>query len=84
MIHSSANMGNAFYQGAAGLLNSQRNIVESANDLVRSGTVERAQANTDIVAPLVKISQQQHIFDASAKVVKMADEALGALIDTQA
>lgn len=68
-------------QGLMGLEKSSQAILESANELVRSGTVERPAATTDIVEPLVNINKQQHLFDASAKVVKMADEALGALID---
>jgi len=73
---------NVFQQGVSGLQNSSRSIVESANQLVRSGTVERASTTTtDIVEPLVNLRQQQQIFDASANVVKIADETLGALID---
>jgi len=78
-------MGNVFQQGVSGLQNSSRSINEAATEIVRSGTLERSPAGTtDIVEPLVRIRQEQHVFDASAKVVKMADEALGALIDTKA
>ena len=78
---SNANPSNLFQQGLSGLQNSSRSMVESANELVRSGTVERTASTTDIVEPLLNIYQQQHLFDASAKVVKVADQALGALID---
>ena len=82
---SSAGLSSAFQQGVSGLHNSTRSIVESASDLVRSGTVERASTTTtDIVEPLVKIRQQQHVFNGSVRVVDIADEALGALIDTKA
>jgi flagellar hook-associated protein FlgK len=85
MINTVSNMGSAFQQGVSGLNASTRSMVESANELVMSGTVERAPTRTtDIVEPLMKIQQQQHVFDASAKVVKIADEALGALIDVKA
>ncbi len=70
-----------FQQGVNGLQNSSRSMLESANELVRSGTVDRAVSTTDIVEPLLNIYQQQHLFDASAKVIKVADETLGALID---
>lgn len=81
MIQNNTNVGSILQQGLTGLDNSSRSIRESANELVRSGTVERPAATTDIVEPLVNINKQQHLFDASAKVVKLADEALGALID---
>jgi hypothetical protein len=87
MINPSSNtgLGAVFQQGVSGLHSSTRSVVESASDLVRSGTVERASTTTtDIVEPLVKIREQQHVFNASATVVDMADEALGALIDTKA
>lgn len=61
--------------------NSSRAMVDSANELVRSGTLERPPATTDMVASLVNIYQQQHLFDASASVVNVAGDALGALID---
>jgi|GEM_PF-841988 len=82
MIQNSTNTNSSvLQQGLIGLEKSTQSIRESANELVRSGTVERPVATTDIVEPLVNINKQQHLFDASAKVVKMADEALGALID---
>ncbi len=85
MINANSSIASAFQQGVSGLHSSSKNIVESANDIVRSGTVERAPSGAStIVEPLVKIRQQQHVFDASAQVVKVADDALGALIDTKA
>lgn len=76
-----ASLSSVLQQGVNGIQSSNRAMLESANELVRSGTVERTTTSTDIVEPLVNIYQQQHLFDASAKVVKVADEALGALID---
>lgn len=81
MINVNNNAGSAFQQGVIGLQNSSQSMLESANELVRSGAEERTVTSTDIVEPMVNIYQQQHLFDASAKVVKVADEALGALID---
>jgi flagellar hook-associated protein FlgK len=79
---SSGGVSGVLQQGLNGMQNSSRSMMESATDLVRSGTVDRASASTfDIVEPLVNIEKQQLLFDASAKVVKVADEALGALID---
>jgi len=82
MIQNSTTVNSSvLQQGLIGLEKSTQSIRESANELVRSGTVERPPAATDIVEPLVNINKQQHLFDASAKVVKMADETLGALIN---
>ncbi len=85
MINTSQGLNTVFQQGVSGLNSSSRSIVESANDLVRSGTVERAPTSTtDIVEPLVEINKEQHVFTASAHVVSVADKALGALIDINA
>jgi flagellar hook-associated protein FlgK len=85
MINSNYGLGGAFQQGLAGMQNSSRSMQESAAELVRAGTVEPTNPKvTDIVEPIVNIHKQQHLFDASAKVVKLADEALGALIDIKA
>lgn len=85
MINTSYGINNVFQQGVSGLHDSSRSIVESANELVRSGTMERAPtASTDIVEPMIEMAQQQHVFNASAEVVKTADEALGALINISA
>lgn len=83
-INSGVNSGlsGAFQQGVNGLQLSSRSMLESANELVSAGTVERVNGvTTDIVEPLINIQKQQNLFDASAKVVSVADEALGALID---
>ena len=85
MINTSAGISSVFHQGVTGLQNSSRSMTESANEIVLSGTLERAPtASTDIVEPLIRIQQEQHVFNASAKIVDIADEALGALIDTSA
>lgn len=85
MINTSAGISSVFQQGVSGLQNSSRSMTESANEIVLSGTLERAPtASTDIVEPLIRIQQEQHVFNASAKIVDIADEALGALIDTSA
>lgn len=82
MINTNSSIGGAFQQGLSGLQNTSRSIQESAGELVRAGTVEPTVAKaTDIVEPMINIQKQQNLFDASANVVKVADEALGALID---
>jgi len=85
MINTSAGISTVFQQGISGMQNSSRSITESANEIVLSGTLERAPlANTDIVEPMINIQQEQHVFNASAKIIDVADQALGALIDIEA
>jgi flagellar hook protein FlgE len=38
----------------------------------------------DFAEPLIKMKIEQRVFDASAKIVKTADEMLGTLMDTSA
>jgi flagellar hook-associated protein FlgK len=85
MINTSTGISTVFQQGISGMQNSSRSIVESANEIVLSGTLERApMASTDIVEPMLKIQQEQHVFNASAMIIDVADQALGALIDIDA
>lgn len=71
--------------GVKGLQTSQQSMQQSANELVRAGTVDKASSGTlDIAEPLLNIQQQQHIFDASAKVVSTASDMLGTLLDIKA
>jgi hypothetical protein len=82
MINTNSTISGVLQQGVTGLQNSSRSMQESAAEIVRAGTVEPTVAKaTDIVEPLINIQKQQNLFDASANVVKIADEALGALID---
>lgn len=79
---SGGGIGGVFQQGVNGLQTSSRSMQASANEIVRAGTLEpTGPMASDIVEPMVNIQKQQHLFDASAKVVKVADRALGALID---
>ncbi len=85
MINTQSGISGVLYQGVSGLNASTRSTVESANEIVLSGVLERAPTrSTDIVEPLINIQQQQHDFNASAKVINIADQALGVLLDTNA
>ena len=93
-------IGSAFEQGIYGLQQSQRDMIASAQRVVGESPFPRAngvgetvdtglsvQGSNEIfdaVSPLVDMRMQQHVFDASANVIKIADETLGALIDTRA
>jgi len=78
-------IGSPFQQGVAGLQNSSQGIYQAATQINQATTVENGVANTsDVIEPIIEMKQQQLLFDASAQVVKTADQALGALLDTKA
>ena len=78
-------VGSAVNQGLIGMQRSQTEISRSAQQIVKAGTTERNNpAQNDIVESLVNIKVQTQIFDASAKIVKAADETIGTLLKTRA
>lgn len=71
--------------GLAGMLNSQSAIQKSAEQIVQAGTIEKdTSTTTDLAEPIVNMKIEQRVFDASAKIVKTADEMLGTLMDIKA
>lgn len=82
---SSATSGSAVTQGLIGMQRSQAEISKSAQQIVAAGTTERDNpAQNDVVESLVNIKAQTQIFDASAKIVKAADETIGTLLNAKA
>lgn len=68
--------------GVQGMRQAYGEIAKSADQIVKAGTVDRDQATTvDIVEPMVNMKMEQHIFDASARIIKTADNMLGTLMD---
>jgi flagellar hook-associated protein FlgK len=81
----SATSGSAVTQGLIGMQRSQAEISKSAQQIVSAGTTQRDNpAQNDIVESLVNIKAQTQIFDASAKIVKAADETIGTLLNATA
>jgi flagellar hook-associated protein FlgK len=77
--------GSVVNQGLIGMQRSQSEILKSAQQIVSAGTTQRDNpAQNDIVESLVNIKAQTQIFDASAKIVKAADETIGTLLKTKA
>ena len=71
--------------GLNGMLNSQSEIQKSAGQIVRAGTVDSDTSTaTDFAEPIINMKIEQRVFDASAKIVKTADEMLGTLMDIKA
>ena len=78
-------IGSVLQQGLNGIQQSQREMLKSANEIVKAGTTERENSDiTDIAEPLIDMKIQQNVFDASAKVVQVADDMLGSLLDIKA
>jgi flagellar hook-associated protein FlgK len=81
----SATSGTAVNQGLMGMQRSQLEIARSAQQIVSAGTTQRDNpAQNDVVEPLVNMKAQAQIFDASAKIVKAADETIGTLLNARA
>jgi flagellar hook-associated protein FlgK len=77
--------GSAVNQGLIGMQRSQAEISKSAQQIVSAGTTHRDNpAQNDIVESLVNIKVQSQVFDASAKIVKTADETIGTLLNAKA
>ena len=71
--------------GLQGMQNSQAEILKSADQIVRAGTIDKdSNAVIDFAEPIVNMKIEQRVFDASAKIVKTADEMLGTLMDGRA
>lgn len=78
-------VGSAVNQGLIGMQRSQTEIARSAQQILKAGTTERDNpAQNDVVESLVNIKAQTQIFDASAKIIKAADETIGTLLKTKA
>jgi flagellar hook-associated protein FlgK len=77
--------GSAVTQGLIGMQRSQAEISKSAQQIVKAGTTERDNpAENDVAESLVNIKAQAQVFNASAKIVKSADETIGTLLKTKA
>jgi flagellar hook-associated protein FlgK len=76
------NIGSIVNQGLTGLQNSQASIARSAQQIAEAGTTQRDNpAKNDLVEPLLNINAQTQVFNASAKVVKAANDTIGTLLD---
>lgn len=77
--------GSAVTQGIIGMQRSQAEISKSAQQIVQAGTTERdSPARNDVTESVVNIKAQTQVFDASAKIVKAADETIGTLLNAKA
>lgn len=72
--------------GAQGMQSSQQRMVGAATEIaqVAAKPVEQVDTVKDLAEPLIEIKASQNVFDASAKVVTVASENIGTLLDTSA
>ncbi|MDN3637619.1 hypothetical protein QWY82_02245 [Simiduia curdlanivorans] len=45
---------------------------------------QKVESSQDVVEPLINLRRQEQLFNASAQIVKTADETLGSLLDVKA
>ena len=82
LLQNTSNTSSVLQQGLQGMKASTKSMQEAATDIVRAGTVEQPTSiNMDIVEPTVELIKQQHLFDANASVVKVADDIKGTTIN---
>jgi len=72
--------------GLQGVQQGVEGAERAASDIVRSGTVDGAAGSNsnDIVEAVVDLKLYARSVEASAQVVRTADEVLGSLLDTMA
>lgn len=89
----------AMATGLQGLVSSQQQINRAAGEIAAAGQIQTVQsaptqpqssestavAQTQTLAePLLTLRSEEVVFNASARVVDVAEETLGTLIDTRA
>jgi flagellar hook-associated protein FlgK len=78
------NLGSVVNQGLIGMQRSQSEMLRSAAQIAQASGQQNDSAKNDLVEPLLNIKAQSQVFDASAKVVKAANETLGTLLNIKA
>ena len=88
MTITSVGSSSVLSQGLQGMQKSSREIVGAAQEIASSGARvangEFPDSTLDLAELLIEMKIEQNIFDASAQVVKTADEMIGALLDVTA
>lgn len=79
------NVQNMLNTGVQGVQQGIQGAEKAASDIVKAGTVDGpAGSNSDVLEPIVELKLYERSVEASAQVVKTADEVLGTLLDTMA
>lgn len=71
--------------GVNGLQRSSQALNNAAQEIASAAT-PRSDSSTqrDLIEPVVELNVQQQLFDASARVVEVGNDSLGALLDIKA
>ena len=78
-------IGSVVNQGLIGMQRSQTEMARSAQQIAEAGTTQKDNPEkNDLVEPLLNLKAQSHIFDASAKVVKTANDTIGTILNIKA
>ena len=78
------NVSSVLQTGLQGIQNANQGVEKAAKEIVRSGTVDGPSGSNNVVEPIVDLKLYERSIEASAQVVKTADEILGSLLDTMA
>ena len=79
------NVNTTLQTGLQGVQRGLEGVEKAASEITRVGTLEDAARSTrDVIEPMVDLKLYERSVEASAQVVKVADEVLGTLLDTLA
>jgi len=70
--------------GLEGIQRGLQGIEKSASEIAKIGTSDNASGSASFVEPILELKLYERSIQASAKVVEVADEVLGTLLDTMA
>ncbi|KZY67424.1 hypothetical protein A3742_11445 [Oleiphilus sp. HI0071] len=70
--------------GLSGVRQGIEGVEKTASDIVRAGAIDGAVGANDAAESIVELRLYQRSVEASAQVVRTADEVLGTLLDTMA
>lgn len=75
------NVNSILQTGIQGVQSATQGVERAAKEIVRSGT-DGAAGQNNVVEPIVDLKLYERSVQASAQVVKTADEVLGSILDT--
>lgn len=78
------NVNSVLNTGLQGVQNGIEGAEKAASEIVRAGTVDGSAGSNDVVESIVELKLYERAVNASAQVVRTADEVLGSLLDTMA
>lgn len=81
-------IGSVVNQSLIGMQNSRAEMTQSAQQIAQATTstspAVTGSQSADLATPLVNLQVQQQVFDSSARVLEVADQTIGALLDVKA